>query len=202
MELTKQRKILIGVLGVGLLGLAVDRFVLGLPAEANAAATVVNPPVAAADPQPVAGGQGTAAAARVSGNATTALPDYTALTQRLDALGQTAAQDAAGSGRDLFAEPEAWVPAVPEAAPVDTPRPPIEDPVEFLEHYQLESIVIRALSPVENVMVAQINGVEHREGATLEMFVLRGFTDNPTDGRGAVWESIRTGQMFVMRVAR
>ncbi|MEM9021085.1 MAG: hypothetical protein AAGC44_11015 [Planctomycetota bacterium] len=197
MKLTPKQKILIGVLGVGACALAVDRLVLVPPNEATAASVpapgdaVITPPkpesAPAASPNPTD-------ATRDGG----ALPNYAGLIHRLQEM-QTDRDD---ESQDFFAEPPDWVPEVVRVEPEAGPRPLIEDAAHFLRVYRLDSVEIVRGEGTQKTTVAVINGKAYEQGDTLETFVLRGFTDNPTDGRAAVWESARTGQMFVMRVAR
>jgi len=202
MEQTRKRKILIGVLGVGLTALVCDRFVLGPPSEAHAAATSVAQAIE--EQAPSAASSATLPAARPPASVTdrAALPDYTGLAQRLQRLQRETAEPPPATGRDLFAEPADWAPKAVTREPEPEARGPIADPQAFLAQYRLESIQIQSVSDTRKVTVATINGESYLEGDTLETFVLRGWTDNPTDGRGAVWESQKTGQMFVMRVSR
>lgn len=105
MEMTKQRKMLIGVLCIGVLGLVVDQLFLGVPQDAAAnegeVVAVVPPPVAPLDATPpLSTAQTTAGDVR---------PSYAALTKRLlQAQQHEAAQDAQGSRPDPFDLPEQW----------------------------------------------------------------------------------------------
>lgn len=201
MELTKKRKIMIGVMAVGIAALAVDRFALGPPAEARAAATARPAESPQASSQPTSA-PATATDPTGATDIKTALPDYTGLTQRLAELQKSDVGIDPSTSRDLFAEPPDWAPVVHEPVREAGPRPPIEDPNAFMSAYRLESVQLQAVDGARKTTVALINGKEYMEGATLETFVLRGFTDNPTEGRSAVWESRKTGQMFVMRIER
>ncbi|MFO0083347.1 MAG: hypothetical protein ACK55O_12145 [Phycisphaerales bacterium] len=122
MRLNRQRTISLSVLGVALLGLGVDRFVLNSGAPAVAAAAV-EAPVAAAGGAPEAGpAAARPAAARTrtttaSGGTTPATLDLAGLAARLDALSFAPAE------RDAFTPPAGWVAATPASEPV-SPTPP------------------------------------------------------------------------------
>ena len=108
MEMTKQRKMLIGVLCLGLGGLAVDRFVLGAPESASASDEVVTIQGPQAPPalQPLAE---LAPEPETTGEAPKALPSYASLTQRLiEAKAQAGDPTPTDQEADPFALPEQW----------------------------------------------------------------------------------------------
>jgi hypothetical protein len=125
-KLNRQRTISLSVLGVALLGLGVDRFLLGGTGPASAAAAPTAASTHAGHTRPAASGTpGTsnapppsragAATSRARGAQVTL--DLSGLADRLDAL------DFAPAPRDAFTPPASWI----TAAPVGTqasPNPP------------------------------------------------------------------------------
>jgi len=112
MEMTKQRKMLIGVLAVGLLGLVVDRMFLAAPESAAAddsEVIVVEPdgptPPSLPGTQPR---QAPAAAGTADQSESSALPSYASLTERLVQAQQQASETDSGGRADPFALPSQW----------------------------------------------------------------------------------------------
>ena len=156
MEMTKQRKMLIGVLCLGLGGLAVDRFILGAPESAAAddeIITIQEPqtpstlqPLAELNPGPEAPGE-----------APKALPSYASLTQRLiQAKAQAGDPTLAGQQADPFALPEQWQSA--------KTRPRQEEPLDPAEKEHVISGVfkldgtVRSLIDEREELLAVISG--------------------------------------------
>lgn len=108
MEMTKQRKMLIGVLCLGLGGLAVDRFVIGTPETAAAEDEIVTiqaPP----DFEPLADPASVLGETDDSDGPAKALPSYATLTQRLmNAQANAGEQTPAERDGDPFALPQQW----------------------------------------------------------------------------------------------
>ena len=109
MEMTKQRKMLIGVMAVGVLGLVVDRVFLGEPesaaaedsdiiAEVPAPALPAVPGIRQTPTPPTAADQGE------SGS----LPSYASLTERLVQAQQQAGDLGSTTREDPFALPPQW----------------------------------------------------------------------------------------------
>lgn len=111
MEMTKQRKMLIGVLCLGLGGLAVDRFVIGAPESAAADDEVITveatpppapPPALQALAEPTSEPE-------AAGESPKALPSYASLAQRLiQAKAQAGDPAPTDEQADPFALPEQW----------------------------------------------------------------------------------------------
>lgn len=188
MELTKKRKIMIGLLAVGVTALFVDRLMLAPPKEAQAAG-----PLVADGPDAAASAADTAAEAAAQSPATSGdpLPQYAALTDRMRDLVVPVEPGAADV--NFFAEPEGWAAPEPAEAQPQEPTGPIEDPAEFLATCQLSEIM-----ETDKGTAARIGDRKLLVGDTLEGFILRGFIQNTRVGHAAHWESIKTGQIVIM----
>lgn len=113
MQMNKQRKMLIGVLCLGLGGLAVDRLLLSAPdsavAEQEDVVDLATPPIDANLADAALQGQDPRSAIDAD-----ALPSYASLTERL-VLAQQQQTEAPVSGRDdPFAVPKQWQAQQPE----------------------------------------------------------------------------------------
>ena len=108
MEMTKQRKMLIGVLCAGLFGLMVDRLFLAAPesAAADDSDVIIEAPA----PPTIASPIGIQPAPAVAGDtqATDTLPSYASLTERLITLQQQTNESESQSRDNPFALPAQW----------------------------------------------------------------------------------------------
>lgn len=188
MELTKKRKIMIGLLAVGLTALVVDRLMLAPPKQAQAAG-----PLVTAVPDAATSSADTTAETATQSPATPGgeLPQYAALTDRMRSLAAQVEPDVADV--NFFAEPDGWAPPEPTEAQAQEPTGPIEDPVAFLAACPLSGIV-----ETNKGTAAKIGDRELFVGDTLEGFILRGFIQNTRVGHAAHWESIKSGQIVIM----
>ena len=107
MEMNKQRKMLLGVLALGVLGLIVDRVFLSAPQSAGADDSDVIVEVPPPSPPSVPGNQATPTTPGTEAESS-ALPSYASLTERL-IRAQEQAEGSETHGRDdPFALPEQW----------------------------------------------------------------------------------------------
>ncbi|MBX2852737.1 MAG: hypothetical protein KTR15_13455 [Phycisphaeraceae bacterium] len=190
MELTKQRKVLVGVLCLGLGGLVVDRFVLGSPETASAGDEVITveaPPAA----EPLAG---QAPEPDVTSEPVQALPSYSSLTRRL-----IQAQEQAGPAAhtdqndDPFALPKQW--QVELANPLNQPA---SDPATQTHR-------ISGLFKLDGTVRTSIDGKDEMlaviSGGGLDGRAIRvGQKVRVPDGKGShkIYKLIRVGSRFVV----
>lgn len=151
MEMNKQRKMLVGVLCLGLGGLVVDRFVIGAPEAAAAAegelADVVPPelePVTIETPS-----------SRAEDQPAKALPSYASLTERLlVAQAQQVADPQGASREDPFALPPQWQ---SDKTTPPTQRDPNPDPDRISDLFKLDGTV-RSVIDGKEELLAVISG--------------------------------------------
>lgn len=112
MEMTKQRKMLLGVLIVGVLGLVVDRFLLAAPesAAADDSDVIIEVPAEPAAPAlpSLSGSQTAQAPTTESDDEAATLSSYASLPERLIAAQQLAAHAESEGRDDPFALPPQW----------------------------------------------------------------------------------------------
>ena len=190
MELTKQRKLLIGVLCLGLGGLAVDRFVLGSPESASADEEVITIE-APADLQPSTEQTPALAAA---GEPVKALPSYASLTQRLvQAQQQAGPEHLADAGSDPFAMPQQW--QIEEARPSSPSNTaPNAKTHRITTLFKLDGTVSTSIDGKDE-MLAVISG-----GGLDGRAIRVGQKVRVADGKGAydIYKLIRVGSRFVV----
>ena len=190
MEMTKQRKMLVGVLCLGIGGLAVDRFVLGAPETASADDEVITAqapletePAAEQAPEPGA-----------AGGSIKALPSYSSLTQRLvQAQEQAGADPQAGQQDDPFALPERW--RVEESRPINQAAPdPVAKTHRISTLFRLDGTVSTSIDGKEE-MLAVISG-GGLEGRAIRV----GQKVRVPDGNGSydIYTLIRVGSRLVV----
>ncbi|MEM6504543.1 MAG: hypothetical protein AAF711_03660 [Planctomycetota bacterium] len=201
MEMTKQRKVLLGIIAAGLVALLVDRFVIGLPDSAEAAMQDISFETQelgpAAEDEPVA---------EIPALDAEVLPSYAGLTERLIEAQSTMEQDTAGR-EDPFALPEQWrtdktKPLIDQETPVDT------SDQEITRIFKLDGTV-RSLIDEKEEMLAVISGGGLDGRAIRIGQKIRVPTDNgpPVEfklvevgSRYVIWKSERTGNRIVMQV--
>lgn len=187
-KLTRQRKWLLGVMGLGIAAVVVDRTLMGDPVTAHAASDAGDsaaPLVDASEREADAPVVSTAAAAPGEGPL-----DLSDFSQRL--AGLSPIDSTAGPGRsDAFEPPEAWVvtpqptPEVGPAQPVTTPL----SPAEFQQRHELNGTM-----NADGVQIAVLDSKPYRVGQIVDGYVLRRVAT-----RQAVWESSLTGESVVLR---
>jgi len=203
MELTKQRKMLLGVLCIGAVGLAVDRLFLATPQSAEAddrdVVAEVPPPTVA----PPAGSQPAPAAEPKSA----ALPSYASLTQRL-VQAQQQASATAGAGRDdPFALPEQWR-AEPSKPRAKTPEPASSSSQRLTVVFKLDGTVRSLIDGKEEIMAVisggGLDGRAVRVGQKIRVANANGTKDEyelvEVGPRYTVWLNEATGERIEMRV--
>lgn len=207
MEMTKQRKMLIGVLCTGLLGLVVDRLFLATPESAAASEesdVVIEVPAPTGLPA-----LGSGLPTPVDNTASSELPSYASLTERLLVAQQNAVDGASNTRADPFDLPAKWQadrskPATPTESQ-DTPgvsgqrltaiftldgtvRSVIDEEEEIMAVISGGGLDSRAVRVGQKIRVANANG-------ELEEFVLI-----EVGSRYVVWKSQMTGERIEMRV--
>ena len=215
MEMTKQRKMLIGVLCVGVSALALDRFVLAPPESASASVEVkADDATAAAAPaprQPVA-----ATATQQADGEARSLPSYARLTEQ---LAKAQSLQPLQPESDPFDLPADWRQVISE--PVEDPKPVtnVEDAIAMAKQrlstqFTLE-LAMSEVTPDGAVKYAVVNGKPMRVGEQIQVKA-------PGDGghileevyklsaidvqsRAVIWESVnhaegRAPLRFMMRV--
>ena len=209
MEMNKQRKMLIGVLCVGLGGLAVDRFVIGSP-ESAAADDQADEEIVQAPPAPELVVE-EEPAPQTNGEPSKALPSYASLTERLIvAQGQQATAVEPQDRHDPFALPEQWH-SDKSRAPTQTGQGGgSKQHVHITGLFKLDGTV-RSLIDGREEMLAVISGggldgrairvgqkvrVPYRDG-TFDEYVLV-----EVGSRYVIWKSLGTGERIKMQVEK
>ncbi len=187
-KLTRQRKWLLGVMGLGIAAVVVDRTLMGDPTAANASSAAADSEallIDAADreadaPVPVA-------APVAPGEGPLDLSDFSERLAGLTPLGQDASADRA----DAFAPPAAWV-----VQPLAQPEPgepqavsAVLTPAEFERRHELNG-TMRA----DGMQIAVLDTKPYRVGQIVDGYVLRHVAS-----RLAVWECQETGESVVLR---
>ena len=210
MAMTKQRKMLIGVLCLGLGGLAVDRFVIGMPDSASASEQEVAEPVEQAPPAFTPSTASTPEpeqAAPGGDEAAQTLPSYALLSERL-AVATQKTQPQSGQREDPFALPKPWQSdrATSQATPGEEAG--TQEQVRFNERFKLDGTV-RSNINGKDELLAVITGEGLDSRAIRKGQVLR--VPNP-DGvaeafqlvevgpRIVVWKLLRTEELIEMQV--
>lgn len=194
MELTKQRKMLIGILGTGILGLVVDRFVLAPPEMASA--DFIGAEDLTADEKSVDRLLSEKPEERIDRQA---LPSFESLTERLIAVQSRQVRQTSQSeiGHDPFAVPEDWQPAsAPE--PVSEGEFELEDmdsgqnqDQQFLAQHRLDSTFRTA---------KQFRAVVDRKTLSLGD-TLAGYRLVQINSRWVLWQSIDGDRPVVMHLS-
>ncbi|MEM9346541.1 MAG: hypothetical protein AAGB26_07980 [Planctomycetota bacterium] len=201
MEITKQRKVLLGIIVVGLCALVVDRFVIGPPDSAEAAMDDISFETPAFEPA-----SEDESVAEIPAADAKVLPSYASLTERLIEVRSAMEQDNAGR-EDPFALPEQWQtdkgkPAIEQETPVDT------SDQEITRIFKLDGTV-RSLIDEKEEMLAVISGGGLDGRAIRIGQKIRVPTDigPPVEfklvevgSRYVIWKSERTGNRIVMQV--
>lgn len=199
MEMTKQRKLLITVAGLGLGLLAVDRFVLSSPdsASADQAAAPMPEPTATAPVQTVADQAANETAAQAT------LPSFEALTER---LAEASSQHRFERRPDPFSMPPDWETVTKTELTVQAPNTSWSGKA-LLEQYKLTG-TFRSVNQQQEELIATVNGNFMRVGDRVK--VLKDGARSDPSGvfevyilaevgvRSAVWESVATGRRVVM----
>lgn len=190
MAMNKQRKLLIGVLCLGLGGLVVDRFVLGSPESASADEEVITVELPqASKPTPEQ-----AAASASPGEPVKALPSYASLTQRLvEAQQQAGESPQIEPNSDPFAMPLQW--RVEEARPIN------QDAIDRTA----KTHRISSLFKLDGTVSTSIDGKEEMlaviSGGGLDGRAIRiGQKVRVANGNGSydIYKLIRVGSRFVV----
>jgi|GEM_PF-2375597 len=215
MEMTKQRKMLIGVLCVGIGGLAVDRFVLSTPQSASAddEVLIIESPDAPPPPlQPSAPGTIVPGAGEPDeGGADAAtLPSYASLTERLvKAQALQGQHELAPESADPFRVPDQWQ--------AEKSAPQNEEVVAATPSGQRLKAVVKLDGTVRSVidgkeeLMAVITGGSYKGRAVRigqkvripignEMYEEYELVE--VGARYVVWRSAQTQQTIEMRVAK
>jgi hypothetical protein len=148
MEMNKQRKILVGVLCTGVLGLVVDRMFLVGPESAEADDSDVIEQAAAPPTIASPAGSQPALAVAVGTQATDTLPSYASLTERLVKAQQQTSETESPERADPFALPDQW------QAQRSTPLPLQQEPEDTASGQRLTVVfkldgTVRSLSKVD-----------------------------------------------------
>lgn len=209
MEMTKQRKMLIGVLCIGLSGLAVDRFVLSSP-ESAAADDQVEEAVVQTSPaiKPVVEDE---PAPQANGELSKALPSYAALTERLlVAQNQQASTVAEQDRQDPFTLPKRWQ-SDKSSAPTQSDKG-----VGSKQHTRITTLfkldgTVRTLINGREEMLAVISGGgldgrAIRVGQKIKVPYGDGTSDDyelvEVGSRYVIWKSRGTGERIKMQVEK
>lgn len=187
-KLTRQRKWLLGVMGLGIAAVVVDRTLMGDPVAANAAS---GPGDSAAPLVDVSEREADAPAAAPTSAAPGEGPlDLSDFSQRL--AGLSPIDSVAGAGRgDAFEPPAAWV-VTPQPTPETGPAQPVTTPLspaEFQQRHELNGTM-----NADGVQIAVLDSKPYRVGQIVDGYVLRRVA-----ARQAVWESSLTGESVVLR---
>jgi len=205
MEMTKQRKMLIAVLVIGLGGLALDRFVLGTPESASADAGDV--PIHAAQPGPPPPAQSTAiatASPTPGGDdveQVESLPSFASLTERLiaaQAQQQTQEQDFS----DPFNVPADWSPQRVETTNQTTAVVQQVAPLQeyLLNQYRLDSTSRVATNGQDELLAVVASGQSRGRFLRVGDYVDVRYT-SPTSGVGEQVERftlVEVGNRYVV----
>ena len=216
MEMTKQRKMLIGVLCLGLGGLAVDRFVLGAPESASAddeALVIESPtptPPAIQPATPAVPGVVPGVATDDVDNDAATLPSYESLTERL-----IKAQDLLGDGAlapedaDPFRVPEQWQAA--KSVPQAEPEPDTTPSGQRLKAVLKLDGTVRSVIQGKEELMAVISGGNYtghaiRIGQKVRIPIGNDMYEEyqliEVGARYVVWRSTQTQQKIEMRVEK
>lgn len=203
MEMTKQRKMLAGIMVLGLCGLALDRFVIGAPDAAEAEMEEITfeapafEPVAEDEPEP-----------EVTGEQAKTLPSYSSLTERLLRAQEQGSAGVIPQGReDPFALPEQWQ--------TDKTRPgikqqeePGQDDQQITRLFKLDGTVRSMINGKEEMLAVisggGLDGRAIRIGQKVRVPGDNGTQDQyelvEVGSRYVIWKSQRTGKRIVMQV--
>jgi hypothetical protein len=165
MPLTRERKIYIGLLGVGLVALTADRLTRGGTGDARAQDSSEYV-VARTDGQAVAKSSPAFASANNVGGAG-------GISDRLRELGGRAAPESAADRRDLFRVPRNWAPdhnVPPATGPV---KEPSGGPAEFERAHRLTAVILS-----ERQGQAVIDGRIYKPGQVLDGYTLLAVTQD------------------------
>jgi len=181
MKLSRERKVLVGVLGLGLSALAVDRLFLadgvGGPQQAQAAAGIVQN-TAEVTPKaistPAANTRSAEDAAATSGDSSERQSQQAHMASLAQLLQQAAQHnqihqravdnaDASSSSGGLFASAHHWIPKEPQEQA--TPGQPAARQQPFDQRYRLDAILA---SDTGNLAI--INGQPYRVGSQIENY--------------------------------
>lgn len=198
MEMTKQRKVLAGIMCAGLGLLALDRLVLAPPQTASADVAAHS---AASGTEPGLTGSvlnDQAPAEGPEADSAPTLPSFTALNQRLASAhpAQPAQAEPDVSSHDPFALPEQWAPETP-AAPDPQPQPQAAEDAEALEADR----AFAASHTLEAVLDA--GGTQH---AVVDRRLLKlgdelsGYRLVRINARWVLWESVEGNRAVIMRL--
>lgn len=204
MEMTKQRKMLIGVLCVGVFGLVVDRLFLAAPEQAAADdAEVVAEVVAEVPPTPLNTSQPVTTTA-AEGDA---LPSYASLTERLIQAQQHQDQQSDHGRSDPFDLPEQW--QADRSKPTFQGSQPTQGTGQRLvAMFKLDGTVRSVIDGKEEIMAVisggGLDGRAIRVGQKIRVTNSTGthedFTLIEVGSRYVVWMSETTKQKVEMKV--
>jgi hypothetical protein len=203
MEMTKQRKLLIGVLCLGLGGLAVDRLIIGMPEAASAQQANE------AEDAPIALERAVDESAIVepAPRGIDALPSYESLAERLILAQQRVGATAATGREDPFAMPDAWAtPVRVEDTVEEAPRTDLAERLNGL--FQLDGTVRSLIDGEEEILAVisggGLDGRAVRIGQQVRVPDGSGGTDAfelvEVGSRHVVWLSLETDERVHMRV--
>lgn len=205
MAMNKQRKMLIGVLLLGVGGLGVDRFVIGTPdaAAADDTATVeaVVPGI-----EPIVIDEPTT---QVGEEQAKALPSYASLTERLvQAQEQQALSHDGNEREDPFALPEQWQSdkIKPRISTGDTPAS--AQGVQINSLFKLDGTVRSLIDGKEELLAVisggGLDGRAIRVGQKIRIPNDRGASEEyvlvEVGSRYVIWKSLSSGQRIEMKV--
>lgn len=205
MAMNKQRKMLIGVLLLGVGGLGVDRFILGTP-DAAAADDSDSAEQAPPEFEPIVAEETTPDADDEQGGA---LPSYASLTERLVlAQERQAAAIESNERDDPFSLPEQW------QSDKSKPQVPAGDSQASAKRVHINGVfkldgTVRSVIDGKEEMLAVISGggldgrairigqkirIPNRDGSSEEYLLVE------VGSRYVVWKSLGGGERIVMKV--
>ncbi|XAL98861.1 hypothetical protein OT109_14880 [Phycisphaeraceae bacterium D3-23] len=188
-KMTKQRKLLIGVLVLGVGAVVIDRAVLGGPEEANASDAALTDgdttaPGAAAI-EPVAATDVPAEQAAPAGRGPIDLSDFA---RRLE--GMPRVTDGTLGREDVFVAPVGWQPQLIEEAAEET-EPVVADGSlgrAFQGDHTHDGVI-----KIGETLYALVDGAKVTENQILDGFILIRFNT-----RQSLWESTLTGEFVLL----
>lgn len=200
MEMNKQRKILVGVLATGLIGLVLDRLVLAPPDEASAELVDMQEIAALEDESdsdssalPALDIAGSTEAPNEQGESSGVLPTYASLTQRLVDVQATrhATDPSDQKAHDPFTLPGHWLPkSAEEPAPEPAAAVTRGDDV-FLGKHRLDGTFRHG-----EQQRAVVNGLAMSVGD-----VVAGYRLIRVSSRWVQWEPVDGGRVLTMRAS-
>ena len=207
MEMTKQRKMLIGVLCLGVGGLMIDRLFLSSPDSAVAEQDEVIEIAADASTSPLASVPGSAQPQQTPPRDAKALPTFASLTERLLLAQQQQAEHQNSGREDPFAVPDQWQTDQPKAL-INSQETVAPTKRRITSLFKLDGTV-RSLNEGNEELLAVISG-GGLDGVAIRVKQRVRVPDNggqhedyelvEVGSRYVVWMSLRTQERITMRV--